>query len=483
MKTFFYSLPAVVLFLGLPAHGLTVHNDSAATHDRFANSTGFIAADVNLSGVALNSQGRWLTMISPNVYLTSAHQTPGNGTTVLFYETNDPDGPSVTRTVTSTKLRIGDSDLMLGTLDQPLPENYSYYSHATESLPGGLGNWNSYPYKDQIHYHIGRSARSHPVSQDIAVGQNILDGRVQNQVIEDPDGNGPAVVCAQDAEGTSNFVAHETMGQGGDSGGPLLFDTGDGTLKLVGIAWYITTAPSTGFSAVGNHAAEIADFLNQHSLPFQPLPPEEVTWTRDSEQQVELSWGDVSAVETAYVIERAVSPDGPWTVMATLDPDTEGYLDTAAPAGAVYYRITVQNGDIQSDPVQLTLLTYDAWAADIEWGDADDSPDSDAGGDGHPNLLAYAFGVNPLLPIPGEALPRLDVADDSIHFAFQQNALASDLNHTVRQIEDLLGTAWTDVPGEPELWHKENDIHFFRLLIPDAPEIPVRFFRLKITSF
>ncbi|MDA3873014.1 MAG: fibronectin type III domain-containing protein, partial [Kiritimatiellae bacterium] len=400
MNTFTIHLLALVLTFGSLARGLVIHDDSASTNDRFANSPNFVAAAVNLSGVALNSQNRWLTMISPNVYLATAHLTPGNGSTVTFYATNNPAGPSVTRTVSSTKLRIGTSDLVMGTLDAPLPENYAYYSYATESLPTHPFNWNSYPYKDQTHYHIGRSSRTHPVYQDIAVGQNVLDTRVLDQVVEDPDANGPAVLCTQNVVADTNFVPYETMGQGGDSGGPLLFDNGNASLTLVGIAWYITTVPSTGFSAVGNHAPEIAAFIDQHSLPYQPLAPGEVTWTRSSSNQVSLNWQDISTVETAYVIERADSPDGPWTVIATLDTDTESYLDTEAPSGAIYYRIVAQNSGVDSDPVQLTLLTYSAWAADIAWGGADDSPTGDAGGDGYSNLLAYALSVNPLIPIP-----------------------------------------------------------------------------------
>lgn len=483
MNTLTSRLLTLALTLGTLARGLIIHNDSAATNDRFANSPDFIAASVNLSGVALNSQGNWLTMISPNVYLTTNHRTPGDGTTVIFYAGNDPDGPSVTRTVTSTKLRIGTSDLRLGTLDQPLPENYAYYSYATEALTSNPTSWNNYPYRNQTHYHIGRSRRSHPVSQDIVVGQNILDSRVLNSSTTNPDSNGPAVICAQDEEGTANFVPYETMGENGDSGGPLLFDTGNGTLKVVGIAWYITTAPSTGFSAVGNHATEIAGFLDQHSLPYQPLPPEEVIWTRDSEHQVELRWRDVSSVETAYVIERAGSPDGPWTVIATLDADSETYLDTEAPSGAVYYRIIAQNGSVKSEPVLVPLLVYSAWAATIEWDGADDSPTGDAGGDGYTNLLAYALSVNPLNPIPPESLPYIDIGSEFIYYYYQQNAHASDLDYTVQEIQDLLSTPWIDVPGEPELQYSENNIHYLRLSIPTSTETLLRFFRLKITSF
>lgn len=50
MKTIPIHLLTFALTVGTLARGLIIHNDSAATNDRFANSTAFVAAGVNLSG-------------------------------------------------------------------------------------------------------------------------------------------------------------------------------------------------------------------------------------------------------------------------------------------------------------------------------------------------------------------------------------------------------------------------------------------------
>ena len=101
-----------------------------------------------------------------------------------------------------------------------------------------------------------------------------------------------------DASGDANFVSFETMAQGGDSGAPLFYDQGNGTLKLVGIAWYITggTPPATGFSAVGDHASNIQSFIATNGQPFQPLAPSAFSGSRITPTRIDLTWQDNSDV-------------------------------------------------------------------------------------------------------------------------------------------------------------------------------------------
>jgi hypothetical protein len=109
----------------LPLEALTIEGYAANSNDRFANHPDFIAKDFNLSGVAISSDGRWATLIAPNVFLTAHHFPPAVGQTITFYATNDPAGPSVTRTVAALRQRIGSSDLYLCTLASPVPEGYA----------------------------------------------------------------------------------------------------------------------------------------------------------------------------------------------------------------------------------------------------------------------------------------------------------------------------------------------------------------------
>ena len=132
-------------------------------HDRFANDSQFIANSFDLSGVAINDDGRWLTMVSENVYLSAAHFAPASGSSVTFYAGNDPSGVTATRTLTSTQQRIGSTDLYVGTLDAALPGGFTFYDFATEditSLVGGLSSFSNSIYNGENAYVFGRSPTS-----------------------------------------------------------------------------------------------------------------------------------------------------------------------------------------------------------------------------------------------------------------------------------------------------------------------------------
>jgi len=345
-------LCAAAIHLAGPARALTIDGYTAAANDRFANNPAFIASDFNLSGISRASNGAWVTMIRPNVYIGCYHYTPATGNTVTFYQTNNPGGPTVTRTISATRQRIGTTDLFVGTLDAPLPENYAYYARATEPL-ASTANWNQYPYKLASLYHVGISPGAYSGAQDVAVGRNKPDVWQANLAF----GNSTTTifVTSNNTATDTNFVPYETMAQTGDSGAPILYDQGNGTLRLAGIAWVILSSPvGTGFSAVGSYASLISTFESANALPYQPLVPTGFTGERISTTRVDLTWSDNSSIETGYVLER--SPDGSaWSALATLSANATAYPDTAAPATGVHYRLRAINGATTGDWVSTSL--------------------------------------------------------------------------------------------------------------------------------
>ena len=156
------------------ASGITIYNGSTDTNDRFDNDSNFVADSFDLSGVGINGNGRWLTMLSENVYISAEHYKPSAGSSVTFYEGNDPNGNSVTTTVSSTNKQIKTSDLYLGTIEDPLSSAYTYYDFATEDIDSS-GAFSTSSYAGANAYVFGRSARNWPTSQDMAVGRNELD--------------------------------------------------------------------------------------------------------------------------------------------------------------------------------------------------------------------------------------------------------------------------------------------------------------------
>ncbi len=264
---------AVALGIGLATRGfgaVIIDGYTSTTNDRFANSPSFVASGYNLSGVGLTTGGRWLTLISPNVFLGAYHFPPSTGDSVTFYASNDPSGVAVTRTVTATAQRLLSSDLWIGVLNQPVPGFIEHYAYATEPI-FNPGQFATSPYHNLNGFLFGRSPTSWPVSQDLAVGRNRLDTWFDSITVGGTTDD--ALGARVDASGDPGYVTYEAFLQSGDSGGPLFVDkTGSGHLTLTGINWFIGQDQNTGdwyngFSYVGNYASEITAFLALYSVP------------------------------------------------------------------------------------------------------------------------------------------------------------------------------------------------------------------------
>ena len=342
------------------ARALTIDNYSAAANDRFAtnNPSAFIANGFNLSGVSRASNNAWVTMIAPNVFVTCYHYTPAAGDSVPFYATNNSAGPSVTRTVSGARQRIGTTDIFLGTLDRPLPEGYASYARATETVNDSAA-WTD-TYRNSVLYHFGISPGSYSGALDIAVGRNVPDRWVGSHTISPS--TTWAFATTYDTNGAANYQTHETMVVS-DSGAPIFADTGSNTFRLVGITWGKgtwavggTNYPISIFTYLGNYTNEIAGFIATNSAPYLPNTPADFTAGRVTPSIVNLEWQDLSAVETGYTLER--SPDGSaWSSLTNLAANSTNYIDTGAPGTDVHYRLRADNGATAGDWVAVALIT------------------------------------------------------------------------------------------------------------------------------
>ena len=271
---------AIALWFGLSGGAqasIIIDNFSAAVNDRFANDSSFILDGVDLSGVGINTSGHWVTLVSPNVVIGAYHFRAGVGTTVSFYETNDPSGNSVSRTVASDQ-RIGVSDVWLAVLDSAVP-GYATYDFATEDITS-LSEFNNSVYADATASLFGRSPTSTGygglVLTDHAVGENVLDIWFDSITVSGTTDD--ALGAIRDIPTDPNYLTYETFLQNGDSGGPV-FVVDAGVPKLVGVNWFIAEvdidprAPfedlrdATGFSYVGNYDVEIQAFIDANPVP------------------------------------------------------------------------------------------------------------------------------------------------------------------------------------------------------------------------
>jgi hypothetical protein len=248
-----------------------VDNFSSLTNDRFANDSSFILQGYDLSGVAVNDSGIYGTLLSANVFISANHYHPAPGNRMTFYETNDPGGSRLTRTVSGGQ-RI-DNDIWVGTLDQALPAQYQTYSLASETL-STTADFQASTYAGTVGYLLGRSQTSDSqygggAATDQVVGENVLD-----LWFDDVDVGGvidDAMGAIRNVPSDTDYRTHETYLQGGDSGGPM-FALSGGQLQLVGINWFIGTfEPSgpqfSGFSYVGNYHGQLQSYIQANAVP------------------------------------------------------------------------------------------------------------------------------------------------------------------------------------------------------------------------
>jgi len=135
----------------------------------------------------------------------------------------------------------------------------------------GSGDVHCVPYAGKNAFLFGRSPTGWPVSQDMAVGRNILDVWFDSITVSGTTDD--AIGSVMNLSGDSLYVPFEAFLQGGDSGGPMFVDDA-GSLKLVGINWFIDSATTpegmrnlNGQAYIGNYDVEIQAFIDAHPIP------------------------------------------------------------------------------------------------------------------------------------------------------------------------------------------------------------------------
>jgi FtsP/CotA-like multicopper oxidase with cupredoxin domain len=126
------------------------------------------------------------------------------------------------------------------------------------------------------------------------------------------------------------------------------------------------------------------DMMRPVIFQVAPPVPSNLAATVDTTGAVTVSWTDMSANETSFVLQRDFTPGFTAPVSFTIDGtnstgfNTVGYgqtvafVDTTVPVGAmVYYRLQAVDNYLPQSPVPLpfnTLPTYSAWVGPVQAG-------------------------------------------------------------------------------------------------------------------
>jgi len=247
-----------------------------ATNDRFTNSSSFVGAGLDFSGV-VRSQG-WATLISDNVVITASHLPVSPNRVLRFFPGNDPNATPILRNVGTTSQRIGTTDLFLRVLDAPVPESIARYNLATEQISrdpnagivdaGGLQGLNAFM--------VGVSPTDHPtVDTDIAVGRNLISGYAEDFTftVSGSDFTGDLLFLVKDDPSDPDYVEFESQLTSGDSGAPLFVEE-NGELLLLGVNSVSGSLDNglgvSGITYLGNDVAQINAFIASNSAVPEP---------------------------------------------------------------------------------------------------------------------------------------------------------------------------------------------------------------------
>jgi hypothetical protein len=207
-----------------------IENENDAVNQRFYTgaSPDFIGQAYNWSGVAQASDGTWVTMISPQYFVSANHYHPGAGQTVTFYAGNSTSSPSYTGTVASFSAVPSFSgqacDLYLGELTAPIPSSADITDYPVLDLP----SWSSYVGLYALVYGNQNLVGATTISA-VGIGLGSAPG-------VGGDAYSPQMVYDYIPTGAGS-VPYEVYLQGGDSGGPT-FAIYDGHLDVLGTHWY-----------------------------------------------------------------------------------------------------------------------------------------------------------------------------------------------------------------------------------------------------
>ncbi|NDV63267.1 hypothetical protein G0Q06_12445 [Puniceicoccales bacterium CK1056] len=307
----FFSLTGLCLVLSqLTMSGqMLIDGYDPLTNDRFANDSSFIAAAYDLSGLARSSSNKWGSVVSQNVFLSSAHFHPAIGNTLTFYETNDPLGPSITRTVIGGQ-PVPASDVWVGILDQSLPPQYSPFPFLDEPVSNSTQFNNSSIAEAEV-FMVGRSNGSGGSVTNIALGRNRIENWNQSFTDTLTGVTDSAIETIKHISSDAEWVPFESRLVIFDSSAPVLLDVG-GSLVIVGLNWYAGTdldidpRPNreelrdfSGFAYVGNYAAEIQGVVDAF--------------------QVDATTGYLTWAQTAFGGLTDLAQTGP-----SLDSDADG---------------------------------------------------------------------------------------------------------------------------------------------------------------
>jgi hypothetical protein len=188
-------------------------------------------------------------------------------------------------------------------------------------------------------------------------------------------------------------------------------------------------------------------------------------------------------------VKRATAGGGPYSVIA--NPSANAFTDTTGPPGGTYYYVvSALNGGGESGNSAVVsgtsiLTPLQQWRQGY-FGTVNAS-DPIAGnlatpmGDGIPNLMKYALGLNPDAS-DAAGLPQAGFSGGLLSITFRRMAGATDITYHVQGSADL--NSWTEIWNSTGVAFGGGTNLSQQLTITDTggPQAGRRFLRLEVTQ-
>ena len=197
-----------------------------------------------------------------------------------------------------------------------------------------------------------------------------------------------------------------------------------------------------GFTAATGGLNAIVDItswqFNENDANLPPRAPSNLHVTAATGTSATLAWNcNNNYTATGYVLQRATSPNGPFTTVATINnPNTTTYTDTGLTAGQTYYYrvLAFDASNRQSNPSQTVVVNPFMGAAGLSH--------QDIGTPGDPSPAGNATFSNGVYSLTASGS---DIWDTTDHFQYLYQPLVGDGSIVARL---------QSAPMTPDYWTK-----------------------------
>ena len=226
------------------------------------------------------------------------------------------------------------------------------------------------------------------------------------------------------------------------------------------------------------------------TMPLPPASPASLKATDMSATEIQLNWV-ASSGAASYIVKRAGASGGPYTNLITGLTSTN-YSNGGLAAGTSYFYV-VSGVNFGGDGANSSEAMAATWTGIQQWrfnnwgttnntGSAADS--ASPGGDGIPNLLKYALGLNPLLPATN-GLPVGTLTNGFLTLTYNQSKAATDVTTVAEVTGSLVGPWSSDTNDVEQLWQVLDGISLQVVTARDRTPVSGatnRFIRLRVMT-